>query len=118
MSSMNKTGEGPVVNVIRVMIVSWLSLLLIVKRRELKSIDQDRREEKYPDLERTVRKPHGLKDYAALAIFLFGVLFIALMLLLGLAIPAIFMTCLGLLLMECRTRYRTGMTGKNLSIGR
>lgn len=65
-----------------------------------------------PSGEKMATKP---KDFAEEITFLLGVLFIALMILLSLALPAIVMTGLCLLLIERLTRYRTGMAGKSLA---
>jgi hypothetical protein len=66
------------------------------------SIDEEERAS--PARERITVRPNRLKDYAVLVIFLFGAIFAALMLLLGLAFPAIVMAGLCLLLIERRTR--------------
>lgn len=97
--------EAAVIRVIRALIAACLSIFPGAKR-------QMRRETEPADVEAMAPKRDMLKECAADFHFLLSIICVALMILLGLAIPAIVMTGLCLLLIEHRTRYRAALARK------
>jgi hypothetical protein len=101
-----------VVRVIGALIASFYSILFGVKRPADDAVSDDEKVIAAPAGEKIAAKRDGLREYAYDTVFLLGIICIALMLLLGLAIPAIVAVGLCLLLVERRTRYRTAFAGK------
>ena len=108
-ASMN---EAPVMRAIRALIAACCSILYGRKGPAEDTVCTDRKERTAPDKEVTAPKKYGSDDFVADFVFLLGIICIALMLLLGLTIPAIMMTGLCLLIIERRTRYRAALAGK------
>jgi hypothetical protein len=97
--------EASFIRMIRALIAACMSILPRANRPE-------RRETEPADREAMAPKRNALKECAADFQFLLSIICVALMILLGLAIPAIMMTGLCLLLIERRTRYRAALAGK------
>jgi hypothetical protein len=104
--------ETSIIRLIRTFIAACLSILPGAKRPVDERASTDRKEKEPADREAIAPKKNALKDRAAEFMFLLSIICIALMILLGLAIPAIMMTGLCLLLIERRTRYRAALAGK------
>jgi hypothetical protein len=104
--------EAPVMQAIRALIAACYSILYRTERPVDDTVCTDGKERTSHDKEATAPKKNESHDYAADFVFLLGFICIALMLLLGLAIPAIMATGLCLLIIERRTRYRAAFAGK------
>ncbi len=99
--------EPSVIRMIRSFMTACLSLLTGVKRPADDTVYPDENE-----MAPTTRESKELRAYAEDFVFLLSIVCIALMLLIGLVIPAIMVVGLCLLLVERRTRYRAAFVGK------
>lgn len=112
-----KDNESHMLRAIRTLIAACLNALLGARQPEREAADRKCPEETesrelgcYPDRRR------GLADDLAVVFFWIGIIFIALMLLLGLAIPALVILGAELLLIDYITRYRAALAGKSNSV--